>query len=136
MGTLWCHLCIICNFIQRGDKINNVNKFMSRNKRQQNFYHTSKWKGWNVMCTSNVNVIYTNMHHSTIIKQVELGLRVRGGRKDGKHLVSLESSWQGGVQGLGSMMFGLAVQKFLNVEFFLLNFKLNHFLGGGIGMCL
>ncbi len=70
------------------------------------------------MCTSNVNVIYTNMHHSTIIKQVELGLRVRGGRKDGKHLVSLESSWQGGVQGLGSMMFGLAMQKFLNVEWF------------------
>jgi len=56
------------------------------------------------------------MHHSTIIKQVELGLRVRRGRKDGKHLVSLESSWQGGVQGLGSMIFGLAVQKFLNVE--------------------
>jgi hypothetical protein len=31
-------------------------------------------------------------------------------------LVSLESSWQGGVHGLGSMMFELAVQKFLNIE--------------------
>jgi L-asparagine transporter-like permease len=31
-------------------------------------------------------------------------------------LVSLESSQQGGVYGLGSMMFGLAVQKFLNIE--------------------
>jgi hypothetical protein len=31
--------------------------------------------------------------------------------------VSLESSQQGGgVHGLGSMMFGLAVQKFLNIE--------------------
>jgi hypothetical protein len=31
-------------------------------------------------------------------------------------LVSLESSRQGGVHGLGSMTFGLAVQKFLNIE--------------------
>ncbi len=31
-------------------------------------------------------------------------------------LVSSESSQQGGVHGLGSMMFGLAVQKFLNIE--------------------
>jgi hypothetical protein len=31
-------------------------------------------------------------------------------------LVSLESSQQGGVHGLGSMTFGLAVQKFLNIE--------------------
>jgi hypothetical protein len=33
-------------------------------------------------------------------------------------LVSLESSQQGGVHGLGSMMFGLGlvVQKFLNLE--------------------
>jgi len=31
-------------------------------------------------------------------------------------LVSLESSQQGGVHGLGSMPFGLAVQKFLNIE--------------------
>jgi hypothetical protein len=31
-------------------------------------------------------------------------------------LVSLESSQQGGVQGLGSMTFGLAMQKFLNIE--------------------
>jgi len=31
-------------------------------------------------------------------------------------LVSLESSRQGGVHGLGSMAFGLAVQKFLNIE--------------------
>jgi hypothetical protein len=31
-------------------------------------------------------------------------------------LVSLESSQQGGVHGLGSMMFGLVVQKFLNTE--------------------
>jgi hypothetical protein len=31
-------------------------------------------------------------------------------------LVSLESSRQGGVHGLGSMMFGLAVQKFMNIE--------------------
>jgi hypothetical protein len=34
-------------------------------------------------------------------------------------LMSLESSRQGGVHGLGSMMFGLAVQKFLNIEWFL-----------------
>jgi hypothetical protein len=33
-------------------------------------------------------------------------------------LVPLESSGQGGVHGLGSMMFGLAMQKFLNIEFF------------------
>jgi Na+/H+-dicarboxylate symporter len=31
-------------------------------------------------------------------------------------LVSLESFGQGGVPGLGSMMFGLVVQKFLNIE--------------------
>jgi hypothetical protein len=31
-------------------------------------------------------------------------------------LVSFESSLQGGMRGLGSMMFGLAVQKFLNIE--------------------
>jgi len=31
-------------------------------------------------------------------------------------LVSLESSQQAGVHGLGSMMFGLALQKFLNIE--------------------
>jgi hypothetical protein len=31
-------------------------------------------------------------------------------------LVSLESSQQGGVHALGSMMFGLVVQKFLNIE--------------------
>jgi hypothetical protein len=31
-------------------------------------------------------------------------------------LMSLESSRQGGVHGVGSMMFGLAVQKFLNIE--------------------
>jgi hypothetical protein len=31
-------------------------------------------------------------------------------------LVSLESSRQGGVHGLGSMTFGLAVQKFLKIE--------------------
>jgi hypothetical protein len=30
--------------------------------------------------------------------------------------VILESSRQGGVHGLGSVMFGLAVQKFLNIE--------------------
>ncbi len=30
--------------------------------------------------------------------------------------VSLESSQGGGVHGLGSMVFGLAVQKFLNIE--------------------
>jgi hypothetical protein len=31
-------------------------------------------------------------------------------------LVSLESSQQGGVHGLGSMTFGLVVEKFLNIE--------------------
>jgi hypothetical protein len=31
-------------------------------------------------------------------------------------LVSLESSQQAGVHGLGSMMFALAVQKLLNIE--------------------
>jgi hypothetical protein len=31
----------------------------------------------------------------------------------------LESSRQGGVHGFGSMAFGLAVQKFLNTEWFL-----------------
>jgi hypothetical protein len=31
-------------------------------------------------------------------------------------LVSLESSQGGGVHGLGPMVFGLAVQKFLNIE--------------------
>jgi hypothetical protein len=31
-------------------------------------------------------------------------------------LVSLESSQQVGVHGLGSMAFGLGVQKFLNIE--------------------
>jgi hypothetical protein len=31
-------------------------------------------------------------------------------------LVSLESSQQGGMHGLGSMAFGLAVQKFFNIE--------------------
>jgi hypothetical protein len=31
-------------------------------------------------------------------------------------LVSFESSQQGGVHGLGSVMFGLLVQKFLNIE--------------------
>jgi hypothetical protein len=30
--------------------------------------------------------------------------------------MSLESSPQGGVHGLGSMVFGLAVQKFFNIE--------------------
>jgi hypothetical protein len=34
-------------------------------------------------------------------------------------LVSLESSWWGGAHGLGFMMFGLVVQKFLNIEWFL-----------------
>jgi hypothetical protein len=34
-------------------------------------------------------------------------------------LVSLESFWQGGVHGLGSMIFELVgVQKFLNIEYF------------------
>ncbi len=37
-------------------------------------------------------------------------------------LVSLESSWwEGGSMGLGSMMFGLAVQKTLNIEWSLLS---------------
>jgi hypothetical protein len=31
-------------------------------------------------------------------------------------LISLESSRQGGVHGLGSMGFGLVLQKFLNIE--------------------
>jgi len=31
-------------------------------------------------------------------------------------LVSLESPQQGGVHGLGSMTFGLAMQKFLSIE--------------------
>jgi hypothetical protein len=39
-------------------------------------------------------------------------------------LVSLESSWAGGVHQLGSMTFGLAAQKFLNIEWFL-HWKLN-----------
>ncbi len=39
-------------------------------------------------------------------------------------VVSLESSRWGGVHGLGSVMFGLAVQKFLNIEWFL-HWKLN-----------
>ncbi len=34
-------------------------------------------------------------------------------------LVSLENSWWGGVHGIGYMTFGLAVQKFLNIEWFL-----------------
>jgi hypothetical protein len=33
-------------------------------------------------------------------------------------LVSLESSQQEGVHGLDSMIFGLAMQKFLNIELF------------------
>jgi hypothetical protein len=33
-------------------------------------------------------------------------------------LVSLQSSRQGGVHGLGFMTFGLAVQKFLNIDLF------------------
>jgi hypothetical protein len=42
-------------------------------------------------------------------------------------LVFLESSWQGRVHGLGSMMFGFVVQKFLNIEWFLwLKIKLYH----------
>jgi len=40
-------------------------------------------------------------------------------------LVSLENSWRGGVHGLGSMMFGLAMQKFLNIEWFF-HWKLNY----------
>ncbi len=39
-------------------------------------------------------------------------------------LVSLESSWGGGVHWLGFMAFGLAVQKFLNIEWFF-HWKLN-----------
>jgi hypothetical protein len=39
-------------------------------------------------------------------------------------LVSLESSWQGGVHWLGFIAFGLVVQKFLNIERFL-HWKLN-----------
>jgi hypothetical protein len=31
-------------------------------------------------------------------------------------LISLESSGRGGVHGLGSMAFGLVMQKFLNIE--------------------
>jgi hypothetical protein len=34
-------------------------------------------------------------------------------------LVSLESSGREGVHGLGSMLFGLAVQNFFAIEFFL-----------------
>ncbi len=51
-------------------------------------------------------------------------------------LVSWESSRRGGVHGLGSMTFGLAVQKFLNIEWFL-HWKSNHIVAenfGGIGM--
>jgi hypothetical protein len=39
-------------------------------------------------------------------------------------LLSSESSRRGGVHGLGSMMFGLVVQKLLNIEYFL-HWKLN-----------
>jgi hypothetical protein len=39
-------------------------------------------------------------------------------------LVSLESSWRGGVHQLGFMALGLAVQKFLSIEWFL-PWKLN-----------
>jgi hypothetical protein len=39
-------------------------------------------------------------------------------------LVSLESTQQGGVHWLGSMTFGLVMQKFLNIEWFL-HWKLN-----------
>jgi hypothetical protein len=39
-------------------------------------------------------------------------------------LVSLESFRRGGVHGLGSMVFGLAMQKFLNIEWFF-HWKLN-----------
>jgi hypothetical protein len=42
-------------------------------------------------------------------------------------LVSLESSQREGVHGLGSMAFGLVVQKFLNIEWFL-HWKLNYSL--------
>ncbi len=53
-------------------------------------------------------------------------------------LVSLETSRWGQVHGLGSMMFGLTVQKFLNIEWFL-HWKLNLIVTkcfGGIGMCI
>jgi hypothetical protein len=53
-------------------------------------------------------------------------------------LVALESSPGGGVHGLGSMMFGLVVQKFLNNEWFL-RWKLNKIVVenfAGIGMWL
>jgi len=53
-------------------------------------------------------------------------------------LVSLESSWGGGVHWLGFMVFGLALQKFLNIELFL-HWKLNWIVAeifGGIGMCV
>ncbi len=40
-------------------------------------------------------------------------------------LVTLKSSRWGGVHGLGSIVFGLVVQKFLNIEWFL-HWKLNH----------
>jgi hypothetical protein len=52
-------------------------------------------------------------------------------------LVSLESSQQGGVHGLGSMSFGLEVQKFLNIEW-LFYWKFNKIVAEnfrGIGMC-
>jgi hypothetical protein len=52
-------------------------------------------------------------------------------------LVSLESSQRGGVHGLCSMTFGIAVQKFLNTKCFL-HWKLNQIVVenfGGIGMC-
>jgi hypothetical protein len=39
-------------------------------------------------------------------------------------LVSLEGSWGGGVRQIGFMAVGLAVQKFLNIEWFL-HWKLN-----------
>jgi hypothetical protein len=50
----------------------------------------------------------------------------------------LESSGWGGLQGLGSMTFGLAVQRFLKIEWFL-HWKLNKIVAEnfiGIGMCL
>jgi hypothetical protein len=53
-------------------------------------------------------------------------------------LVSFESSQQGGVHGLGSVMFGLLVQKFLNIEWFF-HWKLNWIVAEnfrGIGTCL
>ncbi len=53
-------------------------------------------------------------------------------------LVSLESSWRVGVNWLGFIAFGLAVQKFLNIEWFL-HWRLNKILAEnfqGIGMCL